>query len=103
LDRDQQRERHGLRAVEHPTDRFSVVKFPPSTYEVATILREGQMVSDDWHATVTRKSDGAQLIFIAPWRWLLKLKVRKKALDRAFRDFDDHEDLVESAKEVYEI
>lgn len=55
-------------------------------YSVKIIQRDGMgQTSDDYHATVTRSSDGMQLIFMSAWRWLLKWKTRRSALDRAFR------------------
>lgn len=52
------------------------------------IRRDLQQSRDDFHATVTRLSDQTQLIFISGYKWLLKLKTRRKALDRAFKDYD---------------
>lgn len=60
-------------------------------YEVKVIPRESYMTSDDWHATVTRKSDGKQLIFISDFLRLLRWKIRRTALDRAFARLDRHE------------
>lgn len=61
-------------------------------YHIKIIRRDGMgQTSDDYHATVTRLSDGQELVWIATWKWVLKLKVRRGALDRAFRNFDDHE------------
>ena len=58
-------------------------------YEITIIQRDFQgQTADDFHATIKRLSDGVELISIAPWRWLLKWKVRPKALDRAFRYHD---------------
>lgn len=45
-------------------------------------------IKDDYHATVSRYSDKNQLVFISDWRWLLKWKIRRKALDRAYKRFD---------------
>lgn len=61
-------------------------------YHIKIIRRDGQgQIADDYHATVTRLSDGQELVWIAGWMWLLKLKIRRGALDRAFRDFDKRE------------
>jgi hypothetical protein len=61
-------------------------------YHIKIIRRDGQgQTADDYHATVTRINDGQQLVWIAAWKWVLKLKVRRNALDRAFRNFDEHE------------
>lgn len=71
------------------------------TYRVSIIKREFQMSADDYHATVTRIEDGAQLIFIASWRRLLKWRVRPKAIARAFKDFDKNQELFAAAMEEY--
>lgn len=65
-------------------------------YEVVIIRRDGQgQIKDDFHATVTRfsdhRSDEDTLLFMSDYRWLLKWKVRRKALDRAFRRYDKHQ------------
>lgn len=60
-------------------------------YEVVIVRRTFQMTGDDYHATVTRNYDGAQLIFIAKWLWLLRWSTRRIELDRAFRRYDDHQ------------
>lgn len=57
-------------------------------YNVDVVPREGQMVPDDWHATVHRVSDGERLIFISRYRWILHLRLTRWALDRAFRRHD---------------
>lgn len=62
-------------------------------YEVKVIRRDGMgQIYDDYHATVTRIADGAQLIFIARWMWLLHWSTRRPALDRAFRRYDEHQE-----------
>lgn len=59
------------------------------SYHVKIVMRDGQgQVADDYHATVTRTSDGEQLIFISRWCWLLEWKTRRSALDRAFARSD---------------
>lgn len=63
----------------------------PVEYEVTIVRRSFQMGADDHHATVTRLYDGAQLIFIARWLWLLQWSTRRYALDVAFRKYDDHQ------------
>jgi hypothetical protein len=61
-------------------------------YSIEIVMRDGMgQTSDDYHATVTRLSDKTQLIFISEWRWLLKWKVRRKALDRAFARYEKHQ------------
>lgn len=61
-------------------------------YRIKIVLRDFQgQTKNDYHATVIRLSDGVELIWISDWRWLLKWKVRRKALDRAFKSFDKHQ------------
>jgi hypothetical protein len=58
-------------------------------YHVKIILRDGGgQTRDDYHATVTRLKDGVELVWMSDWLWLLKLKIRRGALDRAFKGFD---------------
>lgn len=59
------------------------------SYDVRIIPRDGMgQINDDWHATVTRRSDGKQLVFIARYRWLIDWKTRREALDRHYRYAD---------------
>jgi hypothetical protein len=56
------------------------------------IQRDGMgQTKDDYHATVTRLIDESQLVFLSDYKWLLKWKTRRKALDRAFDRFDKRE------------
>lgn len=58
-------------------------------YHVKIVKRDGGgQTSDDYHATVTRLKDGSALVWMADWKWVLKLKIRRAALDRAFNSFD---------------
>lgn len=57
-------------------------------YHIRIVRREFQQSRDDYHATVMRLKDGRELVWMAGWKWLLKLKIRRGALDRAFKDFD---------------
>jgi hypothetical protein len=58
-------------------------------YHIKIIKRDFQgQTKDDYHATVTRLSDGLQLVWMADWAWLLKWKIRRGALDRAFEGYD---------------
>lgn len=57
------------------------------SYEVTVVPRDGMgQVADDWHATITR----SQAVCIARWRWLLRWRTRRAALDRDFRRLDRH-------------
>lgn len=60
-------------------------------YNIVIVRREFQQSSDDYHATVSRLTDGVEIIRTASWRWLLKWRVRRKALDRAYRRHDNHQ------------
>lgn len=58
-------------------------------YNVQIIMRDGMgQTPDDYHATVIRNFDQEKLIFISQFRTLLKWKIRRKALDRAFKSSD---------------
>lgn len=64
----------------------------PEMYSIKIVVRDHQgQLKDDYHATVTRHSDGKQLIYIAPWRWLLKIKTRRKTIERDFKYVDKRE------------
>lgn len=61
-------------------------------YYVHIIMLDGLgQTSDDYHATVTRLIDDAQLVYISNWKWLLKRKLRRRPLDRAFKRMDRRE------------
>lgn len=69
-------------------------------YEVEIIMRDFQgQTRDDYHATVTRLSDGEQLVFISDWKWMLKLKTSRWRLDREFK-YHDHRKKKLAKKEV---
>lgn len=56
------------------------------------VRRDGAgQTKDDYHATVTRLIDETQLVFLSDYKWVLKWKTRRKALDRAFERFDKRE------------
>ena len=58
-------------------------------YEAIMIRRDGMgQTKDDFHATVTRISDGKQLVIIRDWRWRMHMALRRKPLDRAFKRMD---------------
>jgi hypothetical protein len=68
-------------------------------YDVRVIARSSCMGPDDYHATVTRRDDGKELVFIGEWMWLLRLRLRRSALDRAFRASDRHEERIARVRE----
>lgn len=70
-----------------------------AAYTVRIVRRSLLMTNDDWHATVTRRSDGKELVFIAAFLWLIKWRVRRAALDRAFHRSDDYERKVARVRE----
>lgn len=61
-------------------------------YFIKIVVRDHQgQIKDDYHATVTRLSDGKQLVYISGWRWVLKIQTRRKALDRDFKHAEKRE------------
>jgi hypothetical protein len=70
-------------------------------YHIRIVRRDfsGQ-TADDYHATVTRIEDGAEMVWIATWKWVLKLKVRRGALDRAFKSFDRRQAKLSDVEEL---
>lgn len=71
-----------------------------SVYDVKVIRRDGDgQVNDDWHATITRKSDGKQTILTASWRWLVLRRTRRAALDRMWRRIDRRERAMAEVRE----
>lgn len=69
-------------------------------YHVKIIRRQFDQTSDDWHATVTRLSDGMELIFINYLKWFLKLRTRRFFLDREFAYHDKREAEVDQIEEI---
>lgn len=57
-------------------------------YHIRIIRRQFDQSSDDYHATVMRLNDGVELVWMATWKWWLKIKIRRGALDRAFKYYD---------------
>lgn len=58
-------------------------------YHVKIIRRDGAgQTPDDYHATVTRLSDGTELVFINATKWILKLRTCRWLLDREFKYHD---------------
>jgi hypothetical protein len=58
-------------------------------YNIKIIMRDGGgQTYDDYHATVTRLSDGEVLLWVNRWKWVLKLHLRRKNLDKQFAIYD---------------
>lgn len=56
-----------------------------SGYRVKVTHRPGQMVPDDWHVSVTRLSDGEEIIRIFAWKWRAERFARsERRIERAF-------------------
>lgn len=72
-----------------------------SKYLIKRTKRCFDQTSDDYHATVTRLSDGKQLIFISNFKRLLTWRLRPKALDRAYRRVDKYERKVKKEEVEY--
>lgn len=69
-------------------------------YFVRIVVRDFQgQIADDYHATVTRKADGVELIWISRWRWFLKWQLKPKKIDRAFKRYDKHQDKLARTEE----
>lgn len=70
-------------------------------YHIRIVRRDFQgQTKDDYHSTVTRLSDGVALVWISDWRWLLKWKIRRKALDRAFKSYEKHQAKFAEVEEI---
>lgn len=67
---------------------MAVGKQVDERYHVHIVMQGFSMTSDDYHATVTRLSDDAQLVFVNKWKWVLKWRIRRRALDREFKRYD---------------
>ncbi len=68
-------------------------------YSVKIVPRSFAMCPDDWHATVVRKSDGKELVFISDYLRVLCWKTRRRALDRTFRRHDRWEAKMAAVRE----
>ena len=76
-------------------------RYVEGKYHVKLIVRDGMgQTSDDYHATVTRLSDDAQLVYISDWKWILKLRTRRRALDRAFKRMEKREKKLAETEET---
>lgn len=70
-------------------------------YHVKIVVRDHQgQIKDDYHATVTRRSDWVELIFISNWKWALKWRIRRKALDREFKYYDKRQKKLAKVEEL---
>lgn len=70
-------------------------------YRIKIVKRNFQQSADDYHATVSRISDQTQLVWMSSWRWLLKWKIRRSALDRAFQHYDKSKAQHSEVEEYY--
>jgi hypothetical protein len=68
-------------------------------YKVRVIRRKFQQSRDDYHATVTRISDGVELMWTSSFLWLLKWRTRRRALDRWFARYDKREEKLAEVRE----
>lgn len=76
-------------AVEKSAKRLNIEK---EKYKVQIIMRDGGgQRYDDYHATITRISDGVALISISRWRWVLVRKTTRKKLDKRFAKYDERQ------------
>jgi hypothetical protein len=58
-------------------------------YDVTIIPRAFQGGGKgDYHATVTRLTDGAELIFISNWKWRIEAKTKRRYIEKAFARYD---------------
>lgn len=72
-------------------------------YHIRIIMRSGEgQTNDDYHATVARRSDGVELIWISRWLWWLNWQLRPRAIDRTFRRYDKRQKKLAQVRE-YEI
>lgn len=59
------------------------------TYDVRITMQDGGgLINDEYRAVVTRNIDSEELVYSSRWRWLLKLKLNRQLLDRAFKYHD---------------
>lgn len=68
-------------------------------YNIRIVKRSFQQTADDYHATVTRLSDGAELIWTNKFRWFLKWHTRRKNLDRWFTKRDKRQEKLAEVEE----
>lgn len=69
-------------------------------YHIKIVRRNGLgQTNDDYHATVTRVADGMELVYIARFKWVLKLKTKRRLLDRDFKYHDRRQDKLEETEE----
>jgi hypothetical protein len=69
-------------------------------YHIRIVRRNFQgQTGDDYHATVMRLKDGQELVWMATWKWWLKIKIRRGALDRAFKGFDKRQATLSEVEE----
>jgi hypothetical protein len=73
-----------------------------TAYSVIIVPRSFQEGKGDYHATVTRLTDGAELIFISNWKWRIEAKTRRRYIEKAFARYDK-EQLKEGKTRKFEV
>lgn len=69
-------------------------------YHIRIVVRDGQgRTNDDYHATVARRSDGVELIWISDYLWVLNFRLRTRAIQRAFRQYDKRQKKLAQVRE----
>lgn len=69
-------------------------------YHIRIVMRDGQsQTNDDYHATVSRRSDGVELIWISQYLWVLNLRLRTRAINRAFKRYDKRQKKLDEVRE----
>lgn len=68
-------------------------------YNVRIVRRNFEQSADDYHATVTRLSDGVEMIWTNKYRWMLKWHTRRKKLDRWFAKRDKRQEKLADVQE----
>lgn len=69
-------------------------------YKIKIIRRDLQQAGDDYHATVTRVSDGKQLVFISKFKFWLKFRTSRRLLDREYKYYAKREKKLAKTEEL---
>lgn len=75
---------------------------PKYRVEVTPRVDQGQRVARDYHAKITRVSDGVELIRIRRWSWRLKMVTTRRALDRLFDQYDKDVERIRSKTKEFD-